>query len=242
MPWRAVPTFPTALFVVLALSTLATPCSTIAAQANDSLPPSAAQHAEPGVTPLVADSIPYVPLSLHQKAELYIHRTYSLRAIIGASYAAGLAQWRHTPEEWGSGISGYARRDAAAYGGGIVRRTAEFGLSALLHEDPRLERSTRNGFFPRTADVLRNSVTVRTDAGGRRLAWSRAAAALATGFAVNSWVPRRMHSTHHALMLSLAGFLSYGSAAFTQEFTPDVRRYIYRELHIDDEHRTDTPR
>ena len=67
-------------------------------------------------------------------------------------------------------------------------------------------------------------------------------ARLGTRFAVNSCEPRRMHGTHHALMRSLAGFPSYGTAAFTQEFTPDVRRYIYRELHIGSTHGTDTSR
>ncbi|MEO7042641.1 MAG: hypothetical protein ABI035_10310 [Gemmatimonadaceae bacterium] len=236
MPWRAVFILPTALF------TLAGHSRRAEAQAADSLPTALAQNAPRRVSTAADDSVPYVPLSLSQKADLYVHRTYSVRAILGASYAAGLAQLRHTPQEWGSGISGYARRDAAAYGGGLVRRTAEFGFVALLREDPRLERSTRSGFFPRTEDVLRNTVTVRTDANGRRLAWSRAAAALVTGFAVNSWEPPRMHSTHHALMLSLAGFLSYGSATFTQEFTPDVKRYIYRGLHIHNEQGNDTSR
>lgn len=226
MPSRVVLTISTALILISA------PGAAAGAQAVDTLTVRIEPKVAPSVPTAAQDSLPYVPLSLEQKAELYARRTYSARALLGASYAAGLAQWRHTPQEWGNGISGYARRDAAAYGGGIVRRTAEFGFGALLHEDPRFERSTHTGFFPRTEDVLRNTATVRTDAGGRRLAWSRAAASLVTGFAVNSWEPRRMRSTHHALMLSLAGFLSYGTAAFTQEFTPDVRRYISRELHV----------
>jgi len=235
MPWRAVLLSSTALIFVIA------PCLAAGAQTADSAGGRIDRKVPLGVATTAADSS-YVPLSLSQKADLYARGTYSARAVLGASYAAGLAQWRHTPQEWGSGVSGYGRRDAAAYGGGIVRRTAEFGFGALLHEDPRSERSTHSGFFPRTEDVLLNTVTVRTDDNGRRLAWSRAAASLVTGFAVNSWEPRRMHSTHHALMLSLAGFLSYGSAAFTQEFTPDVRRYVYRELHVGSAQSNDTRR
>ena len=169
-----------------------------------------------------------VPMTLGQKAALYSGRTFSLRAVLGASYAAGIAQWRGTPKEWGAGMSGYARRDAAAYGGGIIRHTVEFGVGALFHEDPRFERSTRNGFTARTEDALRNTLFVRTDDGNHRLAWSRAAAALATGFAVNSWEPRRLHSTHHALMLSLAGALGYATGHVTQEFTPDIKRFLFR--------------
>jgi hypothetical protein len=175
------------------------------------------------------------PLTFRHKAALYGNRTFSIRAVLGASSAAGLAQWRGTPREWGAGISGYARRDAAAYGAGIIRHTTEFGVGALLHEDPRFERATHNGFSARTVDALHNTIFVRTDDGGHRIAWSRAVAALATGFAVNSWEPRRLHSTHHALILSLAGFAGYGTANITREFTPDVTRFVSRKLHIGDD-------
>jgi hypothetical protein len=177
----------------------------------------------------VADSVaPMRPMTFSQKAGFYSNRTFSVRTVLGASYAAGIAQWRGTPEEWGAGISGYARRDAAAYGGGIVRHTVEFGAGALLHEDPRFERSTRNGFAFRTEDALHNTLFVRTDDGSHRIAWSRAIAALATGFAVNSWEPRRLHSPHHALMLSLAGVLSYATGNVSEEFTPDIKRFLLR--------------
>jgi hypothetical protein len=100
----------------------------------------------------------------------------------------------------------------------------------LFHEDPRFEPSTRNGFASRTKDALHNTIFVRTDDGSHRIAWSRAAAALATGFAVNSWEPRRLHSTHHAIMLSLAGALGYATGHVTQEFTPDIKRFLLREI------------
>jgi hypothetical protein len=170
----------------------------------------------------------YTPLTIGQKISLYDARTFSFRAILGASYAAGLAQWRHSPREWGTGISGYGRRDAAAYGGAFVHHTTEFGVGALLHEDPRFEPSTRNGFAPRTEDALLHTVLIRNDDGGHRPAWSRLAAAVVSGFAVNSWEPRRMHSTHHAIALSLTGVLGYATSNFVQEFTPDVKRFLFR--------------
>ena len=202
--------------------------------AQETVPTTPAVDSQPARTLQNADSLSAVPLTFSQKAALYSDRTFSIRSILGASYAAGLAQWRGTPKEWGAGMRGYARRDAAAYGGGIIRHTVEFGVGALLHEDPRFERSRRIGFIARTEDVLRHTALVRTDDGGHQIAWSRAAAAIATGFAVNSWEPRRMHSTHHALMLSLAGILAYGTSTFTREFTPDVTRYVQRELHRGD--------
>ena len=171
-----------------------------------------------------------LPLTFAQKADFYVDRTFSVRTLLGASYTAGIAQWRGTPREWGAGLRGYGRRDAAAYGGGVIRHTTEFGVGALLHEDPRFEPSTHNGLGPRTADALHNTLFVRTDDGGHQLAWSRVVASVVTGFSVNSWEPRRMHSTHHAVMLSLAGLASYATGNVMQEFSPDIKRFVLRGL------------
>jgi len=218
---------------VLALSGFALALPTSHARAQQTVRPDSA-HVRIVVDTATSDSVALPPpMTFAQKAAFYSDRTFSVRTVLGASYAAGLAQWRGTPKEWGAGISGYARRDAAAFGGGVVRHTVEFGVGALFHEDPRFERSTRNGFTARTQDALHNTLFVRTDDGSHRIAWSRAVAALATGFAVNSWEPRRLHSTHHALMLSLAGALSYATGHVTQEFTPDIKLFLLRETHLE---------
>src|SRR6185312_4502105 len=238
---------PRALRVLLLVGfTVALPTSRVRAQ-HPAQADSGAAHNVPCTIPCNAPRIvpdtattdraaPLRPMTFAQKAEFYSDRTFSIRTVLGASYAAGIAQWRHTPREWGSGISGYGRRDAAAYGGGVVRHTVEFGVGALLHEDPRFERSARNGFTARTEDALHNTLFVRTDDGSHRIAWSRAAAAVVTGFAVNSWEPRRMHSPHHAMMLSLAGVLSYATGNVSEEFAPDIKRFLLRNTPLGRHH------
>jgi len=57
-----------------------------------------------------------------------------------------------------------------------------------------------------------------------------------TGFAVNSWEPRRMHSPHHAMMLSLAGVLSYATGNLSEEFTPDIKRFLLRNTPLGRRH------
>jgi hypothetical protein len=219
---------PRAIRTLLIGIVIAMPSAICSAQDSTSYKTSAIGDTTP------AKVVPYTPLTFNQKASVYSSRTFSFRAILGASYAAGLAQWRGTPQEWGAGLSGYARRDAAAYGGGIIRHTTEFGVGALLREDPRFEASTHDGLWPRTGDALRRSVLIRTDDGGHHFAWSRVVASLATGFAVNSWEPKRLHSPHHAFMLSLVGFTSYITGSVTQEFTPDVKHFLLRGTRFDD--------
>jgi hypothetical protein len=171
-----------------------------------------------------------VPLSHHQRVASYVERTYSPRVFLRAGFGAGVAQWRHEPKEWGSGLSGYERRYAAIRGTAIVHNTMEFGVGSWLHEDPRYERSVHDGFGPRTLDVIHNTIFIRTDEGGQEFAWSRAAAAIATGVAVNSWEPSRLRGTSHALLSILGGFLSYGTGNFASEFGPDVKKYVRRHV------------
>ena len=213
---------------ILTITCAAAMCVSHAGAQSTAPPDSQPAHAPSAV------GAPVRPLTLGEKATLYTDRTFSVRTVLGASFAAGLAQWRRDPREWGAGISGYGRRDAAAYGGGLIRNTAEFSVGALLREDPRFEPSAHNGFVARAADALHNTLFVRTDDGGHQLAWSRAAAAVATGFAVNSWEPRRLHSTHHAIVLSLGGFASYGTGNLMHEFGPDIKRFLFHKLRIDD--------
>ncbi len=85
-----------------------------------------------------------VPLSHSQRVASYVERTYSPRVFLRAGFGAGVAQWRHAPKEWGSGLSGYERRYAAIRGAAIVHNTMEFGVGAWLHEDPRYERSVHD--------------------------------------------------------------------------------------------------
>jgi hypothetical protein len=198
----------------------------------------AAQNGRPArgdtdtVSPAPSPSLPavVVPLSRSQKVAFYVDRTYSPRVFLRAGFGAGVAQWRHAPKEWGSGLPGYERRYAAILGAAVVRNTMEFGVGTLLHEDQRYERSVHDGFGPRTVDVIHNTIFIRTDEGGHELAWSRGAAAIVTGVAVNSWQPSRLRGTSHALLLILGGFVSYGTGNFTSEFGPDVRKYVRRHL------------
>jgi hypothetical protein len=169
-----------------------------------------------------------VPLTDSQRVAFYVHRTYSPRVFLRAGLGAGIAQWKHAPVEWGSGFPGYERRYAAILGTAIVRNTTEFGVSMWRHEDYRYPRSSRNGFGPRTADVIHNTIFMRTDDGSEELAWSRAATAIATGIAVNSWQPSRLR--RNTLISIVGGFLGYGTSNFTSEFGPDVRKYLRRRL------------
>jgi hypothetical protein len=84
-----------------------------------------------------------VPLSTHDKFEIYIHKTYSPAAVVFPLFATGIKMANPNdkyPREWQDGMGAFGR----IYGDTVARRTAtataEFSTQALLHEDPRYER------------------------------------------------------------------------------------------------------
>ena len=147
-----------ALFRIAYLLPVAAFCaSAISAQEPALLPgiapvKTAAQNGKPArgdtdtvrTAPSPSPAAAMVPLSHSQRVASYVERTYSPRVFLRAGFGAGVAQWRHAPKEWGSGLSGYERRYAAIRGAAIVHNTMEFGVGAWLHEDPRYERSVHD--------------------------------------------------------------------------------------------------
>jgi hypothetical protein len=179
-------------------------------------------------SPPPSSSVALAPLTHEQRVAFYVKRTYSPRVFLRAGLGAGIATWRDAPKEWGDDFPGYERRYAAIIGTALVRNTTEFGVSMWRHEDYRYPRSSRNGFGPRTADVIHNTIFMRTDDGGEELALARAATAVTTSIAVNSWQPSRLR--HNLLLSIVGGFVGYGTGNFTTEFSPDVKEYLRRRL------------
>jgi hypothetical protein len=209
----------------------AVPSGVPLAEATQRLAPAASDtDTVRALPPPPSSSVAMAPLSHDQRVAFYVKRTYSPRVFLRAGLGAGIAQWRNAPKEWGSGFPGYERRYAAILGTAIVRNTTEFGVAMWRHEDYRYPRSSRNGFGPRTADVIHNTIFMRTDDGGEELAWSRAATAITTSVAVNSWQPSRLRGTRRTLLSIVGGFVGYGTGNFTSEFGPDVKKYIKRRL------------
>ncbi len=134
---------------------------------------------------------------------------------------------RRSGERESAATAGGTRLDSARAWCATARSSPR---ARVLHEDPRYERSNRSGFGPRLDDVVHNTLFIRTDDGGHRLAISRFIGAVTTGFVTTSWEPRRLRNSRHALTLSLAGLASYFTADFTEEFEPDVRQYVREHL------------
>jgi hypothetical protein len=175
--------------------------------------------------------IPLVMVSMAMPAEDksdpdqgYLKHTFSPKSIVRTAAAAGISQATDTPHEWGQGAIGFGRRFANAFGKHIIRKTIQYPVARLLHEEISYRRSDKTGFGPRLEyALLRTVITQKATTGERTLAVGEISGAVGSGLISRLWQPASTRSI-------AAGF---GSAGITmgvdaglnvvREFWPEIR-------------------
>lgn len=127
-----------------------------------------------------------------ERFKRYLSSTAGPFALLRISAAAGINQWRDSPEEWGQGAEGYGKRFASGFGRNVVQQTVTYGLDSALGLDTGFQKSKREGFFPRFKDALVQNVTSRTRSGKRVISAPRLVGVYTGGVvAAESWYPAR---------------------------------------------------
>ena len=134
----------------------------------------------------------YVFPTAEERFKRYVKDTVGPWRLARTGAAAGIDQWRDTPEEWGQGAKGFGKRFASGLGRNAVQQTITYGLDSALHQDTGFRRSKREGFFPRLKDALAQNVTSRTRSGKRVISAPRLVGVY-TGsiIAAETWYPER---------------------------------------------------
>lgn len=136
---------------------------------------------------------PYERPSESTKLHNYLFDTFGPYPFIGSAGAAGIAQARGVPPEWGQGWDAYGVRVASYYGISLISTTTRYGLSEAFREDTLYYRCECSGFFPRLGHALISTVTARRGDDGHRAFSFPALAAPYAGsmIGVTAWFPRR---------------------------------------------------
>ena len=134
----------------------------------------------------------YVFPTADERFKRYVKDTVGPWRLLRTGAAAGIQQWRDSPEEWGQGMKGYGKRFASGLGRSAIQQTVTYGLDSALHLDTGFRRSKRDGFFPRLKDALAETVTSRTRSGKRVISAPRLVGVY-TGsvIAAETWYPER---------------------------------------------------
>ena len=164
----------------------------------------AVQGQQPAPTP------EYVFPTAEERFKRYVKDTVGPWRLLRTGAAAGIQQWRDSPEEWGQGAEGYGKRFASNFGRNAVQQSVTYGLDSALKLDTGFQRSKREGFGARLKDALLQNVTSRTKSGKRVVSVPRFAGVY-TGAIVSTeaWYPERYSykdGLRHGTATLLTGF------------------------------------
>jgi hypothetical protein len=179
--------------------------------------------AQASSAPLTAAT--YTPITGEQRVDWIVDGTIGRRSltIVGPLATAWLTAF-NSPEEWGRGISGIAKRYAQREADVAISNTIEAGLGALWGEDPRYISSGRKGIWPRARYALKTSVLAQGRDGRLRPAWGRYAGNTLNNLIENSWLPPSQTTATQTAVRSGMGFVTRMGGNLWEEFWPDVAR------------------
>ena len=147
---------------------------------------------DPATTTNQTTSKDYVFPTSHERFKRYVNSTIGPFRLARTAAAAGIEQWRDSPEEWGQGAQGYGKRFASGLAQNAIHQTVEYGLDSAMGLDTGFQRSKKEGFGPRFKDALIQNLTSRTKSGDRVISVPRFAGVY-TGAIVarETWYPDR---------------------------------------------------
>lgn len=169
-----------------------------------------------------------VPLTLKQRRDIYLQQTLtSPGAYLKRMFAAGIDQARGAPSEWGGGLGGYSKRFASREGQFISANSLAALGNAKLKYEPRYDRCTCSGFWPRTRHaIMRNFLTYNQSERELRPQWALYGGAFGGGLISTAWKPhpRNAFAEGGRAMLGQAG---YGALLnFFIEFSGEINRKL----------------
>jgi hypothetical protein len=206
------------VFLVLAL-VACSPCVALCQPAAD-VP--AAEQA-PATSPLTADA--YVPIITAERVDWIVDGTIGRRSLTVVGPLATVWQTGfNTPEEWGRGGSGIAKRYAQREADVAISNTIEAGVGALWGEDPRYIPSGRKGIWPRARYAIKTVLLAQRRDGSLKPAWGRYAGNVFNNLIENAWLPPSVTTPGQTAWRSGLGLLGRLGGNAWEEFWPDVRK------------------
>jgi hypothetical protein len=159
------------------------------------------------------------------KQESYLHHVFAgTGPYLKSAASAGISQAKGTPEEWGGGVQGYAKRWGSAFGKHIVKSSIHYGVARLRHEELGYRPSEKKGAWPRLRYALISTVVTRkTTTGARTISTSEISSVVGSGLISRLWQPASLHTV--ASGFGSAG-ISFGADAgynVVREFWPEIR-------------------
>jgi hypothetical protein len=192
--------------------------------------PSGVARCQPADTAAPPTADAYVPITGTQRIEWTVDGTIGRRSLtlIGPLATAWQTGF-NSPEEWGRGAPGIAKRYAQREADVAISNTIEAGLGALWGEEPRYIRSGRKGIWPRARYAMKTVFLTQRRDGSLKPAWGRYAGNTLNNLIENAWLPPSVTTAGQTAIRSGLGFLGRLGGNAWEEFWPDVARHFTKK-------------
>ena len=178
--------------------------------------------------PATADA--YVPITGAERVDGIVDGTIGRRSLTVVGPLATVWQTGfNSPEEWGRGGSGIAKRYAQREADVAISNTIEAGLGALWGEDPRYIRSGRKGVWPRARYAIKTVFLAQRRDGTLKPAWGRYAGNVVNNLIENTWLPPSVTTPRQTAWRSGLGLVGRLGGNAWEEFWPDVVRHFRKK-------------
>ena len=180
---------------------------------------------------LVAGPV-YTPVTTEERIDWWARRSFTLDslAVQAANTAIKTWWWWNTPEEWGRGLDGFAKRYGTRNFEAIAGNGIEAAVGTLWGEDPRYFRSPDQRFTQRIRHAIISGVLDYRRDGSRGPAYARFIGIIGSRSISNQWYPDRDNNWWRrpgvGLGMGIAGRM--GSNLF-REFRPDLLRRVLKK-------------
>lgn len=178
----------------------------------------------------VPKETPLVSLNNHERFRLYIAQTYTTSGIyIKTAVLAGIDQFNASPDEWGGGSRGFAKRVASTHAQSVIQNSLSALSNGIVGFEPRYDRCRCEGGWRRVRHaVVRNVLTYDRTEQHWRPQLPLYISAASTGMISQTWLPDQRsvawRATHNMLVQLGVGTVSN----LLGEFAPDIKRKFFK--------------
>ena len=167
------------------------------------------------------------PFGTGEKFKLAVNNSWSLATIGVALVGAGYGQAIDSPEGYGQGADGYAKR----FGAGMARSASEnlfgtFAIASIMREDPRFYVRKNLSFGQTVKYSAVRLVFTRSDSGNRVVNFGGLLGPLAGEFLANTYYPEGNRDVSSAMIRYAADLGWRFGGNMMRQYWPSINRKL----------------
>lgn len=167
------------------------------------------------------------PLTVSQKAGLWVKNSVSVSAFLGSAVGAGIGQATNSPSGYGQGAEGYGKRFGALM---AEHATTEFAgtfvIPSLTRQDPRYFVHGQGTFGARLGHALSRVVVAPNDNGGYGFNWGGVLGPLVGETVANAYLPVHEQTGARTAQRYAGEIAVKAGTNVLREFWPDIFKHL----------------